>query len=302
MNFDFPTFLVAATALTGGIWLVDALLWAPKRRLATEPVGQGGDADSTPAASTPAASTPADSIPVNAPVRHPKEPIVVEYAKSFFPVILAVLLLRSFVVEPFRIPSGSMMPTLLVGDFILVNKFSYGLRWPVLNAKFVELGEPQRGDVIVFRFPQDEAVDYIKRVVGVPGDVINYRDKHLIINGERVVTMPLGSYQGVGAGKRLTGASLAMENLTGVKHDILFNPRAPDLAPGCRVLAAGPITVPEGQYFVMGDNRDNSNDSRCWGFVPENNLVGKAFAIWMSWDGERQGLPIAFGRIGDVIH
>lgn len=292
MNFDFPTFLVAATAITGVIWLLDALLWAPKRRrlaVAEGAVEQGGD------------TTPVGQTLDKDAAKQPKEPLVVEYAKSFFPVILAVLLLRSFVVEPFRIPSGSMMPTLLVGDFILVNKFSYGLRWPVLNSKFVALGEPERGDVIVFRFPKNESVDYIKRVIGVPGDLVDYRDKHVIINGERMATMPLGLYQGVGAGKRLTGESLALENLDSVKHDILFNPRRPDLAPGCRVLARGPLRVPEGHYFVMGDNRDNSNDGRCWGLVPEKNLVGKAFAIWMSWDGERQGLPIAFGRIGDVI-
>jgi signal peptidase I len=287
MNVDFPTFLVLATALTGGIWLLDAWLWAPRRRVAaaTPSAGPGGAVAGTGAA--PQAV---------------KDPLIVEYAKSFFPVILAVLLLRSFVVEPFRIPSGSMMPTLLVGDFILVNKFSYGLRWPVLNTKFVDLGEPERGDVIVFRYPRDESVDYIKRVVGVPGDVIGYRDKHLLLNGEVIATMPLGTYQGEGAGQRLTGATLALENLDGVKHDILFNPRTPDLAPGCRVLAQGPIQIPAGQYFVMGDNRDNSNDSRCWGLVPEPNLVGKAFAIWMSWDGQRDGLPIALGRIGDSIH
>lgn len=290
MNFDFPTFLVAATAVTGGIWLLDAVLWAPKRRrLAVGPAGQSG------------AQTPAQNPPTGRGAAGPKEPVVVEYAKSFFPVILAVLLLRSFVVEPFRIPSGSMMPTLLVGDFILVNKFSYGLRWPVLNAKFLEIGEPALGDVVVFRYPLDESVDYIKRVVGVPGDLIAYRQKHLIINGEQVATMPLGVYQGVGAGRRLTGASLALEKLGDVKHEILFNPRAPDLAPGCSVLANGPIRVPAGHYFVMGDNRDNSNDSRCWGLVPEDHLVGKAFAIWMSWDGKRDGLPIAFSRLGDVI-
>jgi signal peptidase I len=295
MNFDFPTFLVAATAITGGIWLLDALLWAPKRRALAV-------AASTPGAEQAGTAT-ADGAGVHTGAKEPaKEPLVVEYAKSFFPVIFAVLILRSFVVEPFRIPSGSMMPTLLVGDFILVNKFSYGLRWPVLNSKFMEIGEPERGDVVVFRYPLDESVDYIKRVVGVPGDALYYRDKQLLINGEVVATMPLGSYQGVGAGKRLTGASLAMENLTGVKHDILFNPRVPDFAPGCRVLSAGPIRIPQGHYFVMGDNRDNSNDSRCWGLVPEANLVGKDFAIWMSWDGERAGLPIALGRIGDLIH
>jgi len=296
MNFDFPTFLVAATAITGVIWLLDALLWAPKRRrlaVAEGAVEQGGD------------TTPVGQTLDKDAAKQPKEPLVVEYAKSFFPVILAVLLLRSFVVEPFRIPSGSMMPTLLVGDFILVNKFSYGLRWPVLNSKFVALGEPERGDVIVFRFPKNESVDYIKRVIGVPGDLVDYRDKHVIINGERMATMPLGTYQGFGSGKRLTGESLALEDLDGVKHKILFNPRLPNLtpSPSCSFLALGPRPrrIPEGHYFVMGDNRDNSNDGRCWGLVPEKNLVGKAFAIWMSWDGERQGLPIAFGRIGDVI-
>ncbi len=284
MNFDFPTFLVAATALTGAIWLVDAILFAPKRkRLAAEAVGElvAGDAASAAAY---------------------KEPLIVEYARSFFPVILAVLLLRSFVVEPFRIPSGSMMPTLLVGDFILVNKFAYGLRWPVLNSKFLDNNEPTRGDVVVFRFPEDETTDYIKRVVGTPGDKIAYRNKTLYVNGEPMPQTPLGFYAGEGAGSGQTGAILSMENLDGVEHEILVNPRAFDFPSGCNVLARGPITVPEGHYFVMGDNRDNSNDSRCWGFVPEENLVGKAFVIWMNWDGQRDGLPIEFSRLGDLIH
>jgi len=213
-----------------------------------------------------------------------------------------VLLLRSFLVEPFRIPSGSMMPTLLVGDFILVNKFAYGLRWPVLNTKFLKLGEPQHGDVVVFRYPGDESVDYIKRVVGVPGDQIYYRDKTVYVNGEPAPHLPQPSYVGEGAGAGQTGAQQALEDLDGVQHDILINPRARDLPPGCNVLAYGPVTVPDNAYFVMGDNRDNSNDSRCWGFVPEGNLVGKAFAIWMHWDSQRHGLPIVFSRIGDVIH
>jgi signal peptidase I len=289
MNLDFPTFLVAATALTGGIWLIDALAFAPRRRrLAAEAEGAGA----------PAAD--GASAPEQAPAY--REPVVVEYARSFFPVILAVLVLRSFIVEPFRIPSGSMMPTLLVGDFILVNKFSYGLRWPVLNSKFVDLSEPERGDVVVFRFPQNESVDYIKRVVAVPGDEVSYRGKVLYVNGEPAKQLPLPSYVGEGAGRGHTGAVRAAENLDGREHEILVNPRAPDLPPGCRVLAGGPVTVPEDSYFVMGDNRDNSNDSRCWGFVPESNLVGKAFAIWMHWDGERDGFPIAFNRLGDVIH
>ncbi len=283
MSFDFPTFLVAATFLTGGIWLLDALLWAPKRRRLAAAAGSS---------SGEGAETTTGGY---------KEPVLVEYARSFFPVILVVLLLRSFVVEPFRIPSGSMMPTLLVGDFILVNKFSYGLRWPVLNSKFLDLGEPERGDVTVFRFPRDESIDYIKRVIAVPGDQVYYRDKTIYVNGEALAQIPLGEY--VDDNGRPTGLVAAIEEVNeGTEHEILINPRTGDFPRSCRVLARGSVTVPEGQYFVMGDNRDNSNDSRCWGFVPEENLVGKAFAIWMSWDGRREGFPIAFGRIGDVIH
>ncbi|MGD2081771.1 MAG: signal peptidase I [Chromatiales bacterium] len=283
MNLDFPTILVLATFITGGIWLVDALVFAPKRRqLATEAgaEGEGG--------------TPSSEV---------KEPVLVEYARSFFPVILVVLLLRSFVVEPFRIPSGSMMPTLLVGDFILVNKFAYGLRLPVLNTEFLELGSPHRGDVVVFRYPQDESIDYIKRVVGIPGDRIDYESKTLFVNGEPAPQTPVGIYFGSGAGARETGSLEGRERLGGETHEVLIKPQVPDFAPGCRVLADGPVTVPEGHYFVMGDNRDNSNDSRCWGMVPESNLVGKAFAIWMSYDGDRNGFPpIAWERIGDRIH
>jgi signal peptidase I len=283
MSFDFPTFLVAATALTGGIWLADALFFAPKRRRLSAAAASGS--------LEAAAETPA---------RGYKEPVLVEYARSFFPVILIVLLLRSFIVEPFRIPSGSMMPTLLVGDFILVNKFAYGLRLPVVNSKFLDLGEPQRGDVVVFRFPRDESVDYIKRVIGVPGDQVYYRNKTIYINGAPVEQIPVGDY--VDENGRMTGLVEAVEALGGKDHDILINPRTGDFPRSCGVLARGPITVPDGMYFVMGDNRDNSNDGRCWGFVPEENLVGKAFVIWMSWNGSRDGFPINFGRIGDVIH
>jgi signal peptidase I len=285
MTFDFPTFLVLACAVTGGIWLADAVLFAPRRRrLAQE--AAGGGASSEGVASVPAY----------------KEPVLVEYARSFFPVILIVLLLRSFLVEPFRIPSGSMMPTLLVGDFILVNKFAYGLRWPVLDTKFIKVGEPHRGDVVVFRFPNEPSVDYIKRIIGVPGDRIYYRDKTIYINGKAVPHMPAGVYNGVGAGTGQTGYAEAVEDIGGVKHDILLNPVAPDLPPRCEVLAFGPRTVPPGSYFAMGDNRDNSNDSRCWGFVPEANLVGKAFMIWMNWDSQRNGFPIDWSRIGTIIH
>ncbi|MCK7582919.1 MAG: signal peptidase I [Chromatiales bacterium] len=267
MTFDFPAFLVLASFLTGGIWLLDAKVFAPRRRAANVT----------------------------------KEPVLVEYARSFFPVIFAVLVLRSFLVEPFRIPSNSMMPTLLTGDFILVNKFSYGLRLPVLNVKFLDLGEPQRGDVVVFKFPLDTRTDYIKRVVGVPGDLVGYRNKTIFINGEPVGQLPVGTYTGVGSGTEMTGAREALESLGKVEHRILTRPSAPDLPFGCQKLAFGPVEVPKGHYFVMGDNRDNSNDSRCWGFVPDENLVGKAFAIWMHWDGARDGFPIAWSRLWDGI-
>ncbi|MFC1337250.1 MAG: signal peptidase I [gamma proteobacterium symbiont of Clathrolucina costata] len=280
MNFDFPTFLVVASALTGGIWLLDSIFLAPKRRrLATD---QSVDTDEVPSAG--------------------KEPLIVEYSRSFFPVIFAVLILRSFLVEPFLIPSGSMMPTLLVGDFILVNKFSYGIRLPVLNKKIIELGDPERGDPVVFRYPKQPWVDYIKRVIAIPGDTVYYRNKTLYVNGEAMPQTPVGRYTGIGSGVRMTGALMAMEDLDGTEHSVLINPLAPDLPTGCRVLSQGPITIPQGQYFVMGDNRDNSNDSRCWGLVPDENLVGKAFGIWMNWDSEIDSFPpIAWERIGKGI-
>jgi signal peptidase I len=282
MHFDFPAFLVLATLVTGIIWLVDALAFAPRRRrLAAAGADASGGTAAEPAY---------------------KEPVLVEYSRSFFPVILAVLILRSFLVEPFRIPSGSMMPTLLVGDFILVNKFAYGIRLPVLNKKVIEVGDPQRGDVMVFRYPMDTRVDYIKRVVGVPGDRIDYRNKTLYVNDEPMKQTPIGVYTGVGSGARETGSRHALEDLGGVEHDILTQPLSTwDFPPNCRVLGNGPIVVPDGHYFMMGDNRDNSNDSRCWGLVPDENLVGKAFAIWMHWDGDRSGSPVAFDRLGNLI-
>lgn len=270
MTFDFPAFLVLATLATGLIWLLDAMFLAHRRKLVV---------------------TEEKSV---------KEPVLVEYSKAFFPIILIVLILRSFIAEPFRIPSGSMMPTLLVGDFILVNKFTYGLRLPVLNRKVVELGEPKRGDIVVFKYPQNPSVDYIKRVVGVPGDRIGYKNKVLYVNGKPQEQVHGGIYQGVGSGARETGVLRNIETLGNLEHQVLINPLAPDFGYGCQVLHRGDITVPPGSYFMMGDNRDNSNDSRCWGLVPEENLVGKAFLIWMNWDSNRQGF-IDWTRLGDSI-
>jgi signal peptidase I len=274
MNFDFPTLLVAATLFTGLAWAVDALVWAPRRgRSARQLERQGMSPESREVAAAL------------------KEPTWIEYCKSFFPVILAVLLLRSFLVEPFRIPSGSMMPTLLVGDFILVNKYAYGIRLPVLNTKIVDIGKPQRGDVVVFRYPKDPSVDYIKRVVGVPGDRIGYYNKILHINGKPAAQIPDGVYVGKGSGISMSGAGKREEQLGDVQHQILVMPRTPGLE--------GEYVVQDNEYFVMGDNRDNSNDSRYWGPVPEQNLVGRAFRIWMNWDSANGG--IEWDRIGRKI-
>jgi len=266
MSVDFAALLVALSAITGLIWLVDALFFARRRHeLAAQ-----------------------DAVP-------PKEPMIVEYARSFFPVIFIVLIIRSFLAEPFRIPSSSMMPTLLIGDFILVNKFAYGIKLPVIDYKIIETGKPERGDVMVFRYPQNPSEDYIKRVIGLPGDEIAYRNKRLFVNGEEVVSTLQGRYIGEGSGRDMTGTEVRVEQLGDVEHQILLNPRA--FGNG---IGEGVWRVPEGHYFVMGDNRDNSLDSRFWNFVPEKNLVGRAFLIWMNWDTRNGGID--FKRIGTVIH
>lgn len=262
MIFDFSFILVAATALTGIIWGLDSWLFKPKRLHAAATPGVAPD--------------------------HVREPVVVEYARSFFPVILIVLLIRSFLFEPFRIPSDSMMPTLLDGDFIFVNKYAYGLRLPVLNTKLVSIGEPRRGDVIVFRLPSDPATNYIKRLVGLPGDHIVVRGRRVFVNGEAMQVELDGAYQGHGH----TGARLGTERLGTIEHQVLYIPE--------RDTRDYDEIVPAGHYFFMGDNRDNSRDSRFpeVGFVPERNLVGKAVRIWLNWD-----LPAApiWSRIGDPI-
>lgn len=228
-----------------------------------------------------------------------KLPTTIEYARSFFPIFLIVLLLRAFLVEPFRIPSGSMMPTLLVGDFILVNKFTYGIRMPVTKTKLIEIGEPDRGDIVVFRWPVNPRLDYIKRVVGLPGDRIRYQNKTLFINGKPMRIEIDGQYQPEGSGMRALGFVEGREQLGDVEHDVLINPIAADFSPSCRFLGHREVTVPEGHYLMVGDNRDDSNDGRCWGFVPEENLVGKAFFVWLSWDWQRSGF-LALDRIGSI--
>lgn len=274
MNLDFPTILVLLTLITGLVWAWDHWVGAPARRRKAE-----------------LPETSADSV---------REPLLVDWSRSFFPILLLVLLLRSFIVEPFRIPSNSMMPTLLTGDFILVNKFVYGLRLPVVHTKILGLGGPERGDVAVFRYPRDPHVDFIKRIVALPGDRIGYRGKTLFVNDHPMPLEKLRTYTGFGSGADTTGFDHVKENLMGREHEILINTRVPDFPMGCRLARDREYIVPEGHYFVMGDNRDQSNDSRCWGPVPEENLVGKAFMIWMSWDWNGSGSP-SWGRIGQFI-
>jgi signal peptidase I len=250
---SFALFLFLLLIVTGAVWALDAL-WLRKSRRE-----QG------------------------------KQPWWVEYSVSFFPVILVVFVLRSFIVEPFKIPSGSMIPTLLVGDFILVNKFTYGIRLPIINRKIIELHDPQRGEVMVFRYPEDPSLDYIKRVVGVPGDRVEYRNKRLTINGTAIAVQPMPDYL---LRDRMQYSRRFSEKLGDAEHEILIDDDAPAvIGPGgafpfasnCNYNSDGvACTVPPGHYFMMGDNRDSSADSRVWGFVPDRNIVGRAFFIWLN--------------------
>lgn len=271
MEFDFAALLLGLTVLFGVVWALDAIGWrkARERRAAA----QGTE---------------------------PREPWLVDWSRSLFPVVLVVLVLRSFVAEPFRIPSGSMMPTLKDGDFILVNKFDYGLRLPAFNTKVLDLGDPKRGDVVVFRPPWKPGENWIKRVVGLPGDHVVVQGEHVWINGQPVNSSPVGPYKGnpddpEDAYVMQYQGEVREERLGQVTHKIIEMPLI-NRAPGVPS-AINPAVVPAHCYFVMGDNRDNSEDSRYHGCVPEQNLVGKAFLIWFSWDH-----GIAFSRIGRSIH
>ena len=264
-----PLLLLVATLITGAIWLWDKLVLSKKRQKDEERTAG------------------------------------VEYSVSLFPVILLVFLLRSFLVEPFRIPSGSMMPTLLAGDFILVNKYTYGIRLPVIDKKVIEINDPGRGDVMVFHFPEDPSTDYIKRVVGLPGDLVEYRDKRLTINGQPLSYRQNGTFSFETGGLNYVTGIVYREKLGENEHDAMVIPGIPGFMKeqlksfpnqgNCTYNDEGfACRVPEGHYFMMGDNRDGSNDSRYWGFVPDGNIVGKAFFIWMNFGD--------YKRIGTTIH
>ena len=292
-RLDFSAVLLLITAITGAVWWADTALLRRKRDEAARAAGKD-----------PSVAT---------------EPGTVDYARSFFPVALVVLLLRSFIFEPFRIPSDSMMPTLLDGDFIIVNKYAYGLRLPVLNTKFVSIGEPERGDVVVFRFPRDPSINYIKRLVGLPGDKVIVKDDRLYVNGVAVPFDVTGPYDD----GCYVNMQQAIEHLGKHDHKTMFCPTQFDMTstplPGCNrkevrgyrcvdqqslgMFSDSPVVmkeVPEGEYLMVGDNRDNSDDGRFWGFVPENHLVGKATRIWFNWDLQRSGGPM-WSRVGSRI-
>ncbi len=218
--------------------------------------------------------------------------------KTWGPALLAVLVIRSVVAEPFRIPSGSMVPTLEIGDYIIVNKFAYGLRFPFTSMKLVPVGEPERGDIIVFRFPADPSVDYIKRVVALPGDEVMVRRNTLYINGERVEKELVEGFTFVDDHCVAAPAELYNESMDTGPHTILYSP-----GPGGRLSEFGPYEIPQGELFVMGDNRDNSSDSRAWGTVPVGNIKGRAMVVWLSWDhcSGRVG-TLRLDRFGTVLH
>lgn len=263
MDIDFPLILVILTFSTGLVYLLDVLFWKSKRESVSSQSNSGETAE------------------VGEEVN--EGPWIVETSRSFFPVLAIVLVLRSFLIEPFQIPSGSMLPSLEVGDFILVNKYAYGFRLPVLGTKVIEMDDPKRGDVMVFKYPKDGKTNYIKRVIGIPGDKIEYRNKKLYINGELVEERLLAN---------LPGRKLFEETLGTVKHKLYEHKAQPNLG------AEGSWLVPENSYFMMGDNRDNSNDSRFWGVVPDELVVGKAFAIWMHWP-KFWSIP-SFSRVGGI--
>lgn len=257
MNFNFELILFYAVIISGVIALLDAIFLAPKRK-----------------------KSPSKKLP-----------LIIDYARSFLPILLLVFSVRSFAYEPFRIPSGSLKPTLLVGDFILVNKFDYGIRLPIIHTKILSINEPKRGDIVVFREPTTESRDLIKRVIGIPGDRVSYKDKVLYINGKKI-SQKFEKYN-TDQDENLEPWDVVQkqENLFGIVHGIYQIPR--------REKDDFDVVVPQGKYFMMGDNRDDSADSRSWGFLPEENIIGKATRIWMSYDSPKH--PIRWERIGEKI-
>ncbi|HLT99221.1 MAG TPA: signal peptidase I [Burkholderiaceae bacterium] len=294
MSWDFALILFILMVVTGAVWFLD-VIWLKNQRRTSAVAAMGAIEPSIAGLDKAEAAR----LRQEAYDKANRPPWWVEYCTSFFPVIVVVFLLRSFLFEPFRIPSGSMLPTLQNGDLILVNKYEYGVRLPIIDRKVMEMGDPARGDVVVFRYPVDPSIDYIKRVVGVPGDTVEYRDKTLFVNGQRVEAERSGDYY---EPDRSSYVGRYTENLGGVSHEILLNRQQRQsympisnfpYRENCSYNNGSVrCTVPPGHYFMMGDNRDNSLDSRYWGFVPDDHIVGRAFLIWMNFSE-----PSRVGRV-----
>ncbi len=300
---NFSLLLFLASVVTGAYWLAEHFYFLPQRELAVKKLQAEGAARQAELTKMGIAKADVHGQEMNeAKGRIIMQPWWLDWTAGLFPVIVTVFLLRSFLFEPFKIPSGSMIPTLEVGDLILVNKFTYGVRLPVINQKIVDVNSPQRGDVMVFRYPPKPSLDYIKRVVGLPGDEVSYLNKKLTINGKPLSKDVLPDYldkDGM-SGYKKQYEELMPSAKGDVKHRLLNDDDRPAFIPGaddfafkqnCRYSTEGVVCkVPEGHYFMMGDNRDNSLDSRYWGFVPEKNIVGRAFFVWMNFGN--------LGRIG----
>ncbi|OWW19411.1 signal peptidase I [Noviherbaspirillum denitrificans] len=284
---NFALILFILTVGTGIIWFLDVFHLARQRRVRADAALAEFDARRARLQAEGLKVEEGDRSKLEADIL--RQPTWIEYSGSFFPVIALVFFLRSFLYEPFKIPSSSMVPTLVIGDLILVNKFTYGVRLPIINKKVIDINDPQRGDVMVFKYPKDPSLDYIKRVVGVPGDKIVYKNKRLTVNGKEISYEPLPDYLDE---EHLSYSKQYMEGLSATPHRILNDDRAPAYVQNpdpfpkrelCSYNLEGfTCTVPSGHYFMMGDNRDNSLDSRYWGFVPDENIVGKAFFVWMN--------------------
>jgi signal peptidase I len=255
LNIDFPFLLTLVVIITGLVALADIVFFSKKRE------------------------------------QEAAMPYLIEFSRSFFPALLLVWLIRSFLIQPYRVPTGSLEPTVLPGDFIAVKQFSYGLRFPVLNKKILGVAEPKRGDIALFRWPVDTSKLFVKRVVGLPGDHIVYKNNILTINGQEMPQTYIGKALNIEQGGMTSTVNKMLENLNGIKHYIFIKPG--------NNLQDIDVVVPEGNYFMLGDNRNDSYDSRDWGFVPESFLVGKAFGIWLSWDS--QAHKIRWTRIGRTV-
>lgn len=254
---NFPVSLTLLTLGTGLIFLIDRLFLAKRRH------------------------------------RHDQPGTLVRNSKEFFPVLLLVWVIRSFIIQPYQVPTGSLEPTVIPGDFIVVKQYPYGIKFPIGNYTLIKTGQPKTGDIVLFYYPIDPRMVYVKRVIGTPGDHIVYKNKILYINGKKAPQQPVSMDQDVEPGQDPISVQRWRENLNGVVHDIFIQPEGGETQDI-------DVVVPDKMYFMMGDNRDDSDDSRMWGFVPERNIIGQAFGVWMSWDANNHS--IRFNRIGKSIH